>query len=148
MLSNFVIRLKNSKLLRLHNVESNLCRNVTGRQLIHSSAKRYLGIGHFACNSSVPFVRNKPQDLNYINSRLLHGSTILNSEFQDYGDEPPPQKPPKGGSRGGSSSNDDYTSQHSLPATVVVPEEWSNLPLVAINRTPLFPRFIKIVEVS
>ncbi|XP_034246954.1 lon protease homolog, mitochondrial-like isoform X2 [Thrips palmi] len=35
-----------------------------------------------------------------------------------------------------------------LPATVVVPEVWPNVPLVAIGRNPVFPRFIKLIEIS
>lgn len=41
---------------------------------------------------------------------------------------------------------EDYTA--SLPATVVVPEVWPNVPLIAINRNPVFPRFIKLIELS
>lgn len=37
---------------------------------------------------------------------------------------------------------------HNLPATMVVPEIWPNVPVIAINRNPVFPRFIKIIEVS
>lgn len=36
---------------------------------------------------------------------------------------------------------------HSLPATMTVPETWPNVPVIAINRNPVFPRFIKIIEV-
>ena len=36
---------------------------------------------------------------------------------------------------------------HSLPATKTVPEVWPNVPVIAINRNPVFPRFIKIIEV-
>lgn len=36
----------------------------------------------------------------------------------------------------------------SLPATVVVPEVWPNVPLIAINRNPVFPRFIKLIEIT
>lgn len=39
-------------------------------------------------------------------------------------------------------------AHHSLPATVVVPEVWPNVPIIAINRNPVFPRFIKLVEVT
>ncbi|XP_012261810.2 lon protease homolog, mitochondrial isoform X2 [Athalia rosae] len=35
-----------------------------------------------------------------------------------------------------------------LPATVVVPEVWPQLPVIAINRNPVFPRFIKLIELS
>ncbi|MPC52178.1 Lon protease, mitochondrial [Portunus trituberculatus] len=37
---------------------------------------------------------------------------------------------------------------HNLPATMAVPEVWPNVPVIAINRNPVFPRFIKIIEVS
>ncbi|KAL6425993.1 hypothetical protein ACFW04_008939 [Cataglyphis niger] len=36
----------------------------------------------------------------------------------------------------------------SLPATVVVPEVWPYVPVIAINRNPVFPRFIKLIEIS
>lgn len=36
---------------------------------------------------------------------------------------------------------------HSLPATMTVPETWPSVPVIAINRNPVFPRFIKIIEV-
>ncbi|KAI9588340.1 lon protease homolog, mitochondrial isoform 1-T1 [Glossina fuscipes fuscipes] len=35
-----------------------------------------------------------------------------------------------------------------LPATVAVPEVWPHLPLLAIRRNPVFPRFMKILEVT
>ncbi|XP_046395848.1 lon protease homolog, mitochondrial isoform X2 [Ischnura elegans] len=37
---------------------------------------------------------------------------------------------------------------HTLPATVIVPEVWPNVPLIAVNRNPVFPRFIKMIEIS
>lgn len=53
----------------------------------------------------------------------------------------------------GSAANPDedfgpITQTHSLPATVVVPEVWPIVPLVAISRNPVFPRFIKLIEIS
>ena len=33
-------------------------------------------------------------------------------------------------------------------AAVTVPEEWPKVPVIAITRNPVFPRFIKIIEVS
>ncbi|ODM97770.1 Lon protease, mitochondrial [Orchesella cincta] len=35
-----------------------------------------------------------------------------------------------------------------LPSTTTVPDEWPILPLVAVNRNPVFPRFIKIIELA
>ncbi|GBP52819.1 Lon protease homolog, mitochondrial [Eumeta japonica] len=39
-----------------------------------------------------------------------------------------------------------FTNQ--LPATVAVPEVWPQVPVIAINRNPVFPRFIKLIEIS
>lgn len=48
-----------------------------------------------------------------------------------------------------SESSEDYLSDPpALPATVVVPEEWPHVPVIAINRNPVFPRFIKLVELT
>ncbi|XP_017107612.2 lon protease homolog, mitochondrial isoform X1 [Drosophila bipectinata] len=35
-----------------------------------------------------------------------------------------------------------------LPATVAVPDVWPHVPLLAMRKNPLFPRFMKIIEVS
>lgn len=35
-----------------------------------------------------------------------------------------------------------------LPATVAVPEVWPHLPVIAINKNLVFPRFIKLIEVK
>jgi len=35
-----------------------------------------------------------------------------------------------------------------LPATVAVPDVWPHVPLLAMRKNPLFPRFMKIVEVT
>lgn len=37
---------------------------------------------------------------------------------------------------------------HNLPATMIVPEVWPSVPVIAISRNPVFPRFIKIIEVG
>lgn len=39
-------------------------------------------------------------------------------------------------------------NQNSLPATVAIPEVWPHLPVIATKRNPVFPRFMKIIEVS
>ncbi|XP_073842996.1 lon protease homolog, mitochondrial isoform X2 [Musca autumnalis] len=35
-----------------------------------------------------------------------------------------------------------------LPATVAVPEVWPHVPMLATHRNPLFPRFMKIMEIT
>jgi len=36
----------------------------------------------------------------------------------------------------------------SVPSTVTVPDVWPVVPIVAVNRHPVFPKFIKIIEVN
>nr|XP_018912993.1 PREDICTED: lon protease homolog, mitochondrial-like isoform X1 [Bemisia tabaci] len=55
---------------------------------------------------------------------------------------------PADGDDGKSKPEDDYPLHHSLPATVVVPEVWPQLPLIGITRNPVFPRFIKLIEIT
>lgn len=33
-------------------------------------------------------------------------------------------------------------------STLQVPEHWPQLPVIAINRNPVFPKFIKIIEIT
>lgn len=46
----------------------------------------------------------------------------------------------------GNQEEEAYNSQ--LPATVAVPEVWPHVPVIAINRNIVFPRFIKLIEVK
>ncbi|XP_025829342.1 lon protease homolog, mitochondrial-like [Agrilus planipennis] len=43
---------------------------------------------------------------------------------------------------------DEYDAQPHLPATVAVPEVWPHLPVIAISRNIVFPRFIKLIEIT
>jgi len=40
------------------------------------------------------------------------------------------------------------SSSHVLPAAMQVPEEFPFMPIIAISKNPVFPRFIKIVELT
>nr|CAD7597755.1 unnamed protein product [Timema genevievae] len=76
---------------------------------------------------------------------------LLRSSSGDSGGDGDKKNPGwQGGSNRDGSDNPEtsYPVHHSLPATVVVPEVWPHLPLIAISRNPVFPRFIKLVEVS
>lgn len=42
----------------------------------------------------------------------------------------------------------DHRDSQQLPATVAVPDVWPHVPMLAMRRNPLFPRFMKIVEVD
>lgn len=41
----------------------------------------------------------------------------------------------------------DFQPASHLPATVAIPEVWPHLPVIATRRNPVFPRFMKIIEV-
>ena len=36
----------------------------------------------------------------------------------------------------------------SIPSTETVPDYWPDVPVIAVNRHPVFPKFIKIVELN
>ncbi|XP_054286467.1 lon protease homolog, mitochondrial-like isoform X1 [Macrosteles quadrilineatus] len=57
-------------------------------------------------------------------------------------DDDDPKSPDDG------SASEDYIVHQALPATVVVPEVWPHVPLIAVNRNPLFPRFIKLIDIT
>ena len=44
----------------------------------------------------------------------------------------------------------DFTTQTPIAAlsTMTVPDEWPNVPVIAVKRHPVFPRFIKMIEVK
>lgn len=87
------------------------------------------------------FERNArtPETLTVLANRKLPTSLLTTSQsfatFRDDGFE--------------SDSDDDlqFDSDDDLPATVAIPEVWPHLPVIAINQ-PVFPRFMKIIEVS
>ncbi|KAH8295730.1 hypothetical protein KR018_006215 [Drosophila ironensis] len=77
------------------------------------------------------------------NLRLPYGAPLMGQRF--YG-------------RKRDDSDGDIASEHGpelmgdrdaqLPATVAVPDVWPHVPLLAMRKNPLFPRFMKIVEVT
>ncbi|XP_025995543.1 lon protease homolog, mitochondrial isoform X1 [Solenopsis invicta] len=69
----------------------------------------------------------------------IHFTTVRFFSTKRYSDKDPP-------SDGNGEQSADYPA--SLPATVVVPEVWPHVPVIAINRNPVFPRFIKLIEIS
>ena len=74
------------------------------------------------------------------NTRLF--STQRNSE-------PPGEDDGKSTKNSSSRDNsDEFPTHNSIPATLVVPEVWPHLPLIAVSRNPVFPRFVKLIEVS
>lgn len=60
------------------------------------------------------------------------------------GDETPP---PETEESDKAQPAEEVTPPTTLPASVVVPENWPHLPVIPISRNPVFPRFIKLIEV-
>lgn len=74
----------------------------------------------------------------YLTNRLVSGVKFFSTKKEDdEGRSPSPARPKE--------QHHEYHTQ--LPATVAVPEVWPHLPVIAINRNPVFPRFLKLVEV-
>ncbi|XP_034656482.1 lon protease homolog, mitochondrial isoform X4 [Drosophila subobscura] len=70
------------------------------------------------------------------------GATMMSQRFYSRKrDDPDDKKAP-------ASPDVLFDQDSNLPATLAVPDVWPHVPLIAMRRNPLFPRFIKIVEVS
>uniref|UniRef100_A0A1B6G104 Lon protease homolog, mitochondrial n=1 Tax=Cuerna arida TaxID=1464854 RepID=A0A1B6G104_9HEMI len=89
---------------------------------------------HFEITSSPN--RNLSQ---YFNTRSIRSFSQKSSSNDDDDTKGNDESPTAG---------DDFAVHQSLPATVVVPEVWPHVPLIAVNRNPLFPRFIKLIDIS
>lgn len=91
--------------------------------------------------SSVSHLRALSNFSSHRNSRLIIPLSRSFSSQKSGGDS--------ASSQGGDKYDPpDEPPQTSLPASVVVPEVWPQVPLIAINRNPVFPRFIKLIEIT
>lgn len=61
------------------------------------------------------------------------------TKSSDGSDDDHPVAPPE---------EEGYSAPTHLPATVVVPEVWPQVPVIAVNRNIVFPRFIKLIELT
>lgn len=65
------------------------------------------------------------------------------------GEDGPSSGAPGGEESGGDGDGGAYSGPHMTALTpMMVPEFFPNVPLIAVNRNPVFPRFIKIIEVK
>lgn len=96
----------------------------TAKELIYNKQKLLLENSHKALFSTLQ--RASPCCYRYFSTKSADGSD------EDNPNVPPPEE-------------DTYTNQ--LPAPVAVPEVWPHLPVIAISRNLVFPRFIKLIEV-
>lgn len=78
-----------------------------------------------------------------ISKKLRH--LELSSTFKDYNNYSLRYFSTKHSDDGPPHEEENFNSQ--LPATVAVPEVWPHVPVIAISRNIVFPRFIKLIEV-
>lgn len=95
------------------------------KELLSTNRKLILESAHKTLTSAL--ARTSPYCCRYFSTKSADGSD------EDNPNVPPPEE-------------DNFNSQ--LPATVAVPEVWPHLPVIAINRHLVFPRFIKLIEVG
>lgn len=118
--------LKNSKLNPL--TQSKLLRYNSFRQYSINPSQRYsrrlIDQSVLTARSATVLCRNKYP------ASLPSGSRAFSATFSE--DE---------------SDDDDDEKVDDLPATVAVPEVWPHLPVIAMTGPPVFPRFMKIIEV-
>uniref|UniRef100_A0A2M4A9L1 Lon protease homolog, mitochondrial n=1 Tax=Anopheles triannulatus TaxID=58253 RepID=A0A2M4A9L1_9DIPT len=67
-------------------------------------------------------------------TRTVLTRSFCSAKNDDDPIDPPPEPPVN------------YTNQ--LPATVAIPEVWPHLPVIATKRNPVFPKFMKILEIT
>lgn len=65
----------------------------------------------------------------------------------DFSGEDDAESPAGGGSAGDAGIPGDGPQMTAL-TPMMVPEVFPNVPLIAVSRNPVFPRFIKIIEVK
>lgn len=119
--------------------------HLNAKPLRHSSRTYAL-----ACGKGLVSLFNHQNNVHINNPLLLNGaypikiSKKLYSTQQNDGSDDAPDA-----ASSGSSGEQDGSGPviHTLPATMTVPEVWPTVPVIAINRNPVFPRFIKIIEV-
>lgn len=108
-------------------VASQTCKPVVRRRVLASGCSSISSRGSRICSYDV----GGPASQSVSSVRLY--STASKSD--------PPEEDPEG-----KDETPLFSSQ--LPATVAVPEVWPQVPVIAINRNPVFPRFIKLIEVG
>lgn len=110
----------------------------------YSQARKNLNVRYLTSNLSVVPVRNGASEvqINYCRQflRRYFLPSISRACFSTS------SSGSSGGDESGGGKEDDFNSQ--LPATVAVPEVWPHVPVIAINRNIVFPRFIKLIELT
>eukprot|EP00092_Neocalanus_flemingeri_P005684 GFUD01006123.1.p2 GENE.GFUD01006123.1~~GFUD01006123.1.p2 ORF type:complete len:916 (+),score=274.37 GFUD01006123.1:51-2798(+) len=114
------------------------------RLLARSTPKHYLSSirslsafrsPHPSCVSLTPTVRPRPFLTSLPQLKYVAPSIASPKYFSSNPNDDEPLYDPEDGGP-------------SVPSTVTVPDEWPVVPIIAVNRHPVFPKFIKIIEVN
>ena len=131
------------------------------------------GYSHLSCQSHISrkFIQGtfslsgSAKSKHFLPTLLIHPS-LGNNTFQSryFSSSPNDGKPPSDNaptSSGGDDGDDDGESeddevitefpsigQQTALTTMTVPDVWPNVPVIPVSRHPVFPRFIKMIEVN
>lgn len=132
--SRVLIRSYNSILRRTYRQSRTLSNITSTSRIFNVSSKIQLDQDNTTIISSYKTTLNKKGNLNSVQTRYFATKSGDSSNSDDQS-RPPPEE-------------ENYNSPAQLPATVVVPEVWPHVPVIAVNRNIVFPRFIKLIEVK
>lgn len=113
----------------------------TNRQQFHSSQLKY-------SIESKPAVVSSNKCIKSVSSCAKESINITSRYYCSNNNKPEPEE--EAIIEDTSADNSEYVVRDvgHLPATVAVPEVWPHVPLVPVSRNPIFPRFMKIIEVQ
>ncbi|XP_044735825.1 lon protease homolog, mitochondrial isoform X2 [Chrysoperla carnea] len=126
--------------MALYSMHSNLIRQVS-RTFIKSTKTCYLEYSRLAGSTTRSFLLQKCHS----NNRILHDyeRRLVFHSFRHFTSKN------NNNDDGNRRDEDEVVNSHPhLPATVAVPEVWPHVPVIAIRRNPVFPRFIKLIELT
>ncbi|KAB0800359.1 hypothetical protein PPYR_06099 [Photinus pyralis] len=99
-----------------------------------SHSRTFTLASHFKCTSRL-IQRDRSKLVDRCKCALGFRYFATKDESGGGDEQPPPQ-------------DDNYNPHTALPATVVVPEVWPHVPVIAVSRNIVFPRFIKLIELT
>lgn len=132
--SRVLIRSYNSILRRTYRQSRTLSNITSTSRIFNVSSKIQLDQDNTTIISPYKTTLNKKGNLNSVQTRYFATKSGDSSNSDDQS-RPPPEE-------------ENYNSPAQLPATVVVPEVWPHVPVIAVNRNIVFPRFIKLIELT
>uniref|UniRef100_A0A1B6BZM9 Lon protease homolog, mitochondrial n=1 Tax=Clastoptera arizonana TaxID=38151 RepID=A0A1B6BZM9_9HEMI len=138
----FFTVIKKDHFLNLDNVRPSICKNsIKGARLSTClfTSERNISIRQSNRSRLNIYKNNSIQDLLPAVPVKNFSSDKSGNNFSNNGDDS--NKP--------AVEAEELPQNHqSLPVNIVVPEVYPFVPIVAVNRNPVFPRFIKLIEIS